>query len=145
MHKCTGFHWAIPAMWGVSLGAAVQLGTVHLCRMGGLLFGWGRRVGAAQKALPHRFLRERLGATLADQTLHDLMLCAHGAKDSPASHLAVGSLCPITAVQTWRDEWTDKWWKMHCVILHMTPTIKSYIFCNREFYPCSPHLFLCGK
>lgn len=78
----------------------MQLGTVHLGRVRGLLFRWGRRVGAAQKALPHGFLREGLGATLLDQTLHDLMLCAHGAKDSPASHLAVGSLGPVTAVQT---------------------------------------------
>lgn len=82
----------------------MQLGTVHLRRMGGLLFGWGRRVGAAEKALPHGFLRERLGATFVDQALHDLMLCAHGAKDSSASHLAVGSLCPVTAVQTWRGQ-----------------------------------------
>lgn len=78
----------------------MQLGTVHLGRMGGLLFRWGGRVGTAQKALPHGLLRERLGATLLDQTLHDLMLCAHGAKDSPASLLAVWSLRPVTAVQT---------------------------------------------
>lgn len=84
----------------------MQLGTVHLGRVRGLLFRWGRRVGAAQKALPHGFLREGLGATLLDQTLHDLMLCAHGAKDSPASHLAVGSLGPVTAVQTCKG-WTD--------------------------------------
>lgn len=87
----------------------MQLGTVHFGWMGGLLFSWGRGVGTAQKTLPHGFLRERLGATLLNQTLHDLVLCAHGAKDSPASHLAVSSLCPVTAVQTWGRR-TDQCW-----------------------------------
>lgn len=99
--KITGFHTDIPAERGVSLGAAVQLGTVHLGWIGRLLFWWRRRVCTAQKTLPHGFLRERLRATFLDQSLHDLMLCVHGAKDSPASHLAVGSLCTVTAVQTW--------------------------------------------
>lgn len=94
----------------------MQLGTVHLGRMGGLLFRWGRRMGTAQKALPHGLLGQRLGATLLDQTLHDLMLCAHGSKNSPASYLAVGSLRPVTAVQTWMggtdgfiDKCSEKW------------------------------------
>lgn len=96
----------------------MQFGAVHLGGMRGLLFRRGRRVGAAQKALPHGLLRERLGATLLDQTLHDLVLRAHGAKDMPASHLAVCSLCPVTAVQTWRGWMTDKFWKM-CIAATM--------------------------
>lgn len=76
----------------------MQLGTVHLGRKV-ILFSYGRSLDTAQKALPHRLLRERLGAALFDQTLHNLMLCAHSAKDLSASHLAVGS-CPVAAVQT---------------------------------------------
>lgn len=104
---CCKWHWTnafsckmpfwVPADWGVCFGAAMQFGTVHLGRMWSIHFRYGRRVGTAQKALPHRLLRERLGATFLDQTLHNLVLCAHGAKDSPAGHLAVGS-CPVTAV-----------------------------------------------
>jgi len=80
----------------------VKLGTVHLDGMRGLLLRWGRRVSAAQKTLPHGVLREGLGATLSDQTIHDLMLCSHGAEDSSTGNLAMGSLCPVTAVQTCR-------------------------------------------
>lgn len=88
----------IPAEGGVGFGAAVQLGTVHLGRKV-ILFSDGRSLDTAQKALPHGLLRERLGAALFDQTLHNLVLCAHSAKDLSASHLAVGR-CPVAAVQT---------------------------------------------
>lgn len=59
-------------------------------------------MGASQKALPHGILGERVGAALVNQTLHDLVLRAQSTEDSPASHLAVGSLGSVTAVQTWR-------------------------------------------
>lgn len=96
----------LPAEGRVGLGAAVQLGTVHLGRMGGLLLGWGGRVCAAEEALPHGVLGQRLGPTLLNQALHDLVLRVHGAKDSPAGGLAVGGLGPVTAVQTWyRRRW----------------------------------------
>lgn len=90
----------VPAERGVGLGAAVQFGTVHLGRGGSLYVSLGRGVGAAKKALPQRVLREGLGATLLDQTLHNLMLCSHGTQDPPTGHLTVGILCPVTAVQT---------------------------------------------
>lgn len=102
----TGLRRLLPAYGGVSLGAAVQLGTVHLGRMRRLLLRRGRRVRALQEALPHGVLREGLRATLVDQTLHDLVLGGHGAEDSPAGHLAVGGLGPVAAVQTW--EGADK-------------------------------------
>lgn len=58
-------------------------------------------MSAAEETLPHGVLGERLGPTLLNQALHDLMLGVHGAKDSPAGHLTVGGLGPVTAVETW--------------------------------------------
>lgn len=82
----------------------MQLCTVHLGRMWELFYRWERRVRTAEEALPHGLLREWLRATLLNQTFHDLMLRAHGVKDSPAGFLAVRSLSPVTAVQTCRGQ-----------------------------------------
>lgn len=82
----------------------MQLGAIHLgAWVGGLLLGGRGRVGAAQEALPHGVLGQRLGFTLVDQTLHDLVLRAHGAEDFAAGDLTAGGLRPVTAVQAWRS------------------------------------------
>lgn len=83
----------------------MQLGKVHLAWMGDLL-SRGGRVSTFQKTLPHGVLREGLGAALTDQTVHDLVLCIHGAQDPPAGYLTVGGLRPVAAVQTWKGRGT---------------------------------------
>ncbi len=90
-----------PAAGCVGLKAAVQFGVVHLGDWGRFGVTYGRRVCTAQEALPQRVLWERLTATLADQTIHDLLLGAHGAKNTLTGHLTVSLLRPVTAVQTW--------------------------------------------
>jgi hypothetical protein len=64
---------AVPAERGVGLGAAVQLGPVHLGGGQGLLVRLGGGLRAAQEALPHGVLGQRLRAALLDQPLHDLL------------------------------------------------------------------------
>ena len=90
---------AVPAERGVGLGAAVQLGPVHLGGGLGIVVQLGGGLHAAQEALPHGVLGQRLGAALLDQPLHDLLLRAQGPQDPPTRHLAVGILRPVAAVQ----------------------------------------------
>lgn len=91
----------VPAERCVGLGAAVQLGTVPLGWGQGLFFWLGGGLGTPQEALPQGVLRQRLGATLIYQLVHDLLLGALGAQDVPTRHLAVGVLGMVTAVQAY--------------------------------------------
>lgn len=90
-----------PATWGISFGAAVELGTVHLGCRGGLRITFGWRMSVTQKALPQGVLGKGLTSTLVDQAFHDLVLGVHGAQDSFTRCLAVRLLCTVTTVQTY--------------------------------------------
>lgn len=122
-----------PAVGCVGLEAAVQFGVVHLGDRGCFGVTYGGRVCATQEALPQRVLRERLTATLTDQTVHDLLLGAHGVKNTLTGRLTVSLLRPVTAVQTWAQTHgiLGKWVISPISFSEWIQNLKAYTDCTQ--------------